>query len=234
YLKKSVLELGGSDAYIIDSEVDIDNAIQKTLASRILNSGQSCIGAKRIIVHKDIFDLFTSKFKKELMLYGITNESFHKIAPLARKDLRDEVHQQVSASISEGALLEMGGFIPEGSGYYYPPTLLVNVDEHMTAFKDEIFGPVFSMIQANSWDHAIQLANNTPFGLGAAIFSKDEEKARNAAERIIHSGSCAINDYVRSDPRLPFGGIGVSGFGRELASYGLLEFTNIKTICIGH
>ena len=154
------------------------------------------------------------------------------IGPMVSLKARDEVHNQVTRSIDAGAILVMGGFIPDMPGAFYPITLLANVEVGMVAFEEEIFGPVFSLTKANDNHHAIELANQTPFGLGAAVFTRNTEKGVNIAKTRIDAGSCFVNDFVKSDPRLPFGGVKDSGYGRELSSYGMLEFTNIKTVSV--
>lgn len=228
YLKKSVLELGGNDPYIIDENVDIELALKKTIQSRILNMGQSCIGAKRIIVLKGIHDEFLNALIKKL---NYIQES-GGLAPLAREDLRLEVHEQVLKARDQGAKLEIGGYIPKGPGFHYPITVLSEVNSKMSMFNTEIFGPVFTIISASSWSNALELANHSDFGLGAAIFTKDIDKAEHTARFDIQAGAVTINDFVKSDPRLPFGGVKDSGYGRELSKHGLLEFTNIKTISV--
>lgn len=232
YLKKTVLELGGSDPYIILSDCNLEKAAQRCAESRMLNAGQSCISAKRFIIQEDIFDDFEALFLQQIKRKNMGNpleESAH-YGPLARADLRDTLHRQVVRSIDAGAVCLVGGYIPEGEGFYYPGTVLSNVTEHMPAFAEELFGPVAALIPAPDIQEAIRLANASSFGLGAAIFSEDEERAIHLAETQLEAGNCFINGSVRSDPRLPFGGIKESGYGRELSSFGIKEFVNIKTI----
>lgn len=225
YIKKSVLELGGSDAYVILKDADINMAVEKCATSRLLNAGQSCISAKRFIVEAPIYDQFLAGFQKYF-------EKINQLAPLATKDIRSHLHTQVETAIQGGAKCVMGGKLPSGKGFFYSPTILTQVHPGNAAFDEELFGPVASMIQAKDEQEAISLANLSHFGLGGAIFSQDLEKAQYLAQYEMESGSCFINDFVRSDPKFPFGGIKMSGYGRELSHYGILEFTNIKTICL--
>ncbi len=222
HLKKSVLELGGSDAYVVLADANLDKAAEICAKSRLINSGQSCISAKRFIVEKKVQAEFTEKFLQHL--------TKHEIAPMARENLRQDLQSQVDRSIAMGAKLLCGGKIPVGPGFHYPPTLLTNVKPGMPAFDEELFGPVAALIVAEDEAMALQLANQTNFGLGAAIFTKNIAKGRKLAEEELEAGSCFVNDFVRSDPALPFGGIKESGFGRELAEFGIREFVNVKTI----
>ena len=235
YLKKTVLELGGSDPYIILDDADLDNALHACIDGRILNTGQSCISAKRIIVTKSLYHDFLKKLKMQLskMIMGDPMDNVD-IGPMVTLSARDEVHNQVIRSIDSGAKPELGGEIPDLKGSFYPVTLLSNVKPGMPAFDEEIFGPVFSLIMANDEDHAITLGNQTPFGLGAALFTKDIKKGEEIAKAQINAGLCFVNDFVKSDPRLPFGGVKESGYGRELSSYGLMEFVNIKTVVVNN
>ena len=232
-LKKTVLELGGNDPYLILDDADLDKAVNSCISGRILNSGQSCISAKRIIATESTYDLVLEKLKNNLFS-KIMGDPFDNvdIGPMVSIKARDEVHDQVTRSINAGATLVMGGLIPDMPGAFYPITLLVNVEVGMAAFEEEIFGPVFSLTKANDNDHAIELGNQTPFGLGAAVFTRNTEEGENIAKTKIDAGSCYVNDFVKSDPRLPFGGIKESGYGRELSSFGMMEFVNIKTIVI--
>lgn len=233
-LKKTVFELGGSDPYIILEDADLAAAAKACVKSRFINSGQSCIAAKRIIVHKNIQEEFTKLVLARIsqMTWGDPFDDNSDIGPMARLDLRDELHHQVTQSIEQGAELLHGGKIPKEAGAFYPPTLLTHITKDMPAFNQELFGPVMSIITAQSEAHAIELANETPFGLGAAIFTSNISKGQRIAEMELDAGSCFVNDFVRSDPRLPFGGTKESGLGRELGVHGLLEFTNTKTIYI--
>jgi len=233
-LKKSLLELGGNDAYLVLEDADLKVALDKSVASRMVNAGQSCIGAKRIIVVESVYDEFLKMMKAELKKYkiGDPRKKATKTGPMARMDLRDEVHAQVKKSIDAGAELVLGGKIPKRKGAFYSVTLLSKVKSGMPAFDDEIFGPVVSLISAKDTEEAIAMANDSIFGLGAAIFSKDIKKAQRIAAERIEAGSVAINDFVRSNPKLPFGGVKQSGFGRELSKEGILEFVNVKTVVI--
>ncbi|WP_256013036.1 NAD-dependent succinate-semialdehyde dehydrogenase [Desertivirga xinjiangensis] len=233
-LKKVVLELGGSDAYLILKDADLRLAAHMCTESRLINSGQSCIAAKRFIVAKEIEEEFTALFKENISarIIGDPFDEKTQIGPQARTDLRDDLHRQVIKSIQLGAKCILGGFIPEGDHAYYPASILTNVKKGMPAYDEELFGPVAAIITAETEQHAIEIANDTVFGLGAAVFSKDTARAGNIAATKLQAGSCFVNDFVKSDPRLPFGGVKQSGYGRELGVYGIKEFVNIKTIYI--
>lgn len=233
-LKKSVLELGGSDPYIILEDADLEIAAEACVTSRMNNAGQVCIAAKRIIVvnsiHQPLLALIQEKLKRYKM--GNPQDKDTTLGPLARKDIRDKVHEQVSQCVAKGAELIMGGKIPDENGFYYPPTLLNNIKRDMPAYNEEIFGPVISIIHAANEDEAITMANDSQYGLAAAIFSKNIKHAEEIAVKRIQTGTCAINTFVASDPRLPFGGIKSSGYGRELSAEGIRSFVNTKTINI--
>jgi len=233
-LKKTVLELGGSDPYIILEDADLDQAISACMIGRFLNTGQSCIAAKRFIVVESILDEFRSKLLEAMKTqkWGDPFDENVNIGPMVNIWSRDEIHEQVTASIEKGAELLVGGEVPDVEGAFYPATLLHNVKPGMPAFDDEIFGPVASIIPAKNEAVAIKLANQTPFGLGGAVFTQDIEKGERIAVNEIEAGCCFVNDFVRSDPRLPFGGIKESGYGRELSEVGIREFTNMKTVYI--
>ena len=233
-LKKTVLELGGSDPYIILEDADLDQAITACMIGRFLNTGQSCIAAKRFIVIESILNEFRTKLLEAMKTqkWGDPFDEDVNIGPMVNIWSRDEVHEQVTASIEKGADLLVGGIIPDVKGAFYPATLLDNVRPGMPAFDDEIFGPVASIISVNNEKEAIQLANQTSFGLGGAVFTKDIERGEKIAANDIEAGCCFVNDFVRSDPRLPFGGIKESGYGRELSEAGIREFTNMKTVYI--
>ena len=233
-LKKTVLELGGSDPYIILEDADLDQAITACMIGRFLNTGQSCIAAKRFIVVESILDEFRSKLLEAMKTqkWGDPFDEDVNIGPMVNIWSRDEVHEQVVASIKKGAELLVGGEVPDVEGAFYPATLLDNVKPGMPAFDDEIFGPVASIIPVNDEAEAIKLANQTPFGLGGAVFTRDIKKGERIAANEIEAGCCFVNDFVRSDPRLPFGGIKESGYGRELSEAGIREFTNMKTVYI--
>ena len=234
YLKKCVLELGGNDPYLILEDADLDFAIQVAVASRLKNNGQSCISAKRFIVPQSIKQEFEEKLVKEMSSYtfGDPTDDMFDLGPLVGASYRDTLADQVDQSISAGASCLLGGEVPHGPGFFYPPTVLTNVSEGMPAFDEELFGPVASIIAVEDEDEAIQVANQTKFGLGAAIFSKDVERAEQIAATWINAGSCFVNAMVQSDPRLPFGGINESGYGRELSYHGIREFVNVKTVYI--
>ena len=231
-LKKCVLELGGQDPYLILHDADLNLAADRCAASRMLCSGQVCIAAKRLIVVDEVYDQFLTLLQEKLHTYVMgdpMNPAFN-IGPLARLDLRQKVHQQVENSIKQGATLRKGGVIPEQQGWWYPITILEDVRPGMPAFDDEIFGPVLSVVRAKNDEHAVELASETRFGLGAAIFSANTANAQRIAIEEIEAGCVAINDFVRSDPRVPFGGIKDSGYGRELGKLGIHEFINSKSI----
>lgn len=232
-LKKSLLELGGSDPYVILEDADLESAAEICVNARLINGGQSCIAAKRFIIVEEIYkvfeDLFVQKMKSKKM--GDPFDESNYLGPQARTDLRNELHNQVKTSITKGAKLLLGGEIPNIKGAYYPPTVLSNVSPGMPAHDDEIFGPVASLIKVRNEKEAIKVANATSFGLGSAVFTKDNERGERIAEKELNTGSCFVNDSVRSDPRLPFGGVKGSGYGRELSIFGIREFVNIKTVC---
>lgn len=233
-LKKVVLELGGSDPYVICDDADISLAADQIVKSRMNNTGQVCIAAKRVIgsfkTITALKELILPKLDTYIMGDPLSEET--NFGPMARRDLRDEVHKQVEESIHQGATLLKGGKIPDMPGFYYPPTVLDNVKPGMIAFDKEIFGPVVSFIEAKDEDDALRLANQTPYGLGAAVFTQDLEKGEHIARDILQAGACFVNSLVASDPRLPFGGIKLSGYGRELSAEGIKEFVNTKTVVV--
>ena len=233
HLKKCVLELGGSDPFIVLEDADLDLAAKNAVASRMLNNGQSCIAAKRFIVHEAIADAFTKKFKEELEKLNVGNpmEKDTNVGPLARMDLRDALADQVKRAVAKGAEVITGGNAIDGNGCFYHPTILSNIKQGNPVFDEETFGPVAAIIHFKEDKWAIKLANKSRYGLGASIWTKDTEKAEQFA-KAIESGAVFINGFVKSDPRLPFGGIKQSGYGRELSSYGIKEFVNIKTVWI--
>lgn len=233
-IKKTVLELGGSDAYIILDDADLQLAAETCANSRIINSGQSCIAAKRFIVVESVEKKFTELFVKimDSKVMGDPSNKNTDVGPQARTDLRDMLHQQVLKSIDKGAKCILGGVVPEGNGAFYPPTILTGVKKGMPAYDEELFGPVAAVIKAKDTSDAIRIANDSVFGLGAAIFSADTKLAEAIAATKLQAGSCFVNTLVKSDARLPFGGINQSGYGRELGSYGIREFVNIKTVYV--
>ncbi|MCF7791349.1 MAG: NAD-dependent succinate-semialdehyde dehydrogenase [Victivallales bacterium] len=230
-VKKTVLELGGSDPYIILEDADIEKAVKLCVTSRLINSGQTCISAKRFFVmehqQKVIEDLFVEEMKKFKIDKPENKNTLY--GPLARKDIRDSLHTQVVKSINEGAECILGGNIPDRKGFLYEATVLTNVKKGMTAFDEETFGPVAAIIPVKNEKEAVELANATEYGLGGAVFTKDIERGRRIGNEL-EVGLCAINDFVKSDPRLPFGGIKNSGYGREISHHGIKEFVNIKSV----
>ena len=233
-LKKCVLELGGSDPYLILPDANIELAAKKCAAGRLLNAGQSCIAAKRFIVDESVYGHFLELFTHEMAAahFGDPTDQETTIGPMARADLRNELHQQVVDSAALGAEIIIGGEIPHRQGAYYPPTILEHVKPGMPAYEEELFGPVASVIKVKDLREAVRVANDTEFGLGAAIFTSDLRKGENIAEMQLQAGSCFVNEFVKSDPRLPFGGIKTSGYGRELSEQGIKEFVNIKTVVV--
>ncbi len=233
-LKKTVLELGGSDPYIVLEDADLEATVDTCVLSRLINSGQSCIAAKRFIVVQSLKERFEQLYvqKMQTQRMGDPLDETVTVGPQARRDLRDDLHRQVEESIRQGARCLLGGQIPGGKGAFYPPTVLTGVKKGMPAYDEELFGPVAAIIPVTDEDEAIRVANDSVFGLGAAVFTRDEKKGERLAETEIQAGSCFVNTFVRSDPRLPFGGIKESGYGRELSHFGIKEFVNIKTIYI--
>ncbi|WP_420578052.1 NAD-dependent succinate-semialdehyde dehydrogenase [Ekhidna sp.] len=233
-LKKCVLELGGSDPYIILEDADLDLAIETTVASRLKNNGQSCISAKRFIVPESIKETFEEKLVEEMKSYrfGDPTDEQTDLGPMVGKKYRDQLHGKVTRSIEAGARCILGGEVPDMKGYYYPPTILTNVKKGMPAYEEELFGPVATVITVKDEEEALKVANDTYYGLGGAIFSKDVERAEKLAATKLEAGSCFVNAMVQSDPRLPFGGINESGFGRELSHHGIKEFVNVKTVYV--
>jgi succinate-semialdehyde dehydrogenase/glutarate-semialdehyde dehydrogenase len=227
-----VLELGGSDPYVVLEDANLEEAVRTCATSRLLNGGQSCISAKRFIVVDAIRDRFECLFVEEMARVQPGDPALDTTAlgPMARRDLRDVLHEQVERSCAAGARLILGGAIPEGPGAFYPPTILTDVRPSMPAFEEELFGPVAAIVPAHDEDDAILLANRSSFGLGAAVFTRNQARGEAIARDRLEAGSCFVNDYVKSDPRLPFGGVKLSGYGRELGRAGILEFVNVKTI----
>jgi succinate-semialdehyde dehydrogenase/glutarate-semialdehyde dehydrogenase len=232
-LKKTVLELGGSDPFIVLADADLAAAAKNAADARLINSGQSCIAAKRFIVVDAVADAFVERFLRELSArrMGDPLDRATQVGPQAREDLRDSLHGQVEESVKRGARLLLGGEIPTGKGAFYPPTLLTAVEQGMPAFDEETFGPVAAVIRAKDDADAVRLANDSTFGLGASLWTRDRERAERLAAAI-EAGSVFVNGVVKSDPRLPFGGIKRSGYGRELSEYGIREFVNIKSVWI--
>jgi succinate-semialdehyde dehydrogenase/glutarate-semialdehyde dehydrogenase len=233
-IKKTVLELGGSDAYVVLEDADLEAAAKTCVASRLINAGQSCIAAKRFIVVDSIRQRFEAAFVAHMRTakVGDPMDEHTQVGPLARHDLRDDLHQQVQASLAQGATCLLGGEIPASTGAYYPPTVLTQVKKGMPAYDDELFGPVAAIIAVPDEKAAIRVANDSVFGLGAAVFTQDIARGERIAAHELAAGCCFVNAFVKSDPRLPFGGIKESGYGRELSSYGIKEFVNIKTVFV--
>lgn len=233
-LKKQVLELGGSDPFIVLADADLEKAAEVAVKARYVNVGQSCVNAKRFIVEDAVADRFVELFvaKAAALKIGSPMERDTAIGPMARANLRDTLHGQVQRSVAEGAELKLGGAPIDGPGFYYPPTVLDRVEPGMVAFREETFGPVAAIVRARDADHAVALANDTEYGLGAALWTGDETRGRDLARRI-EAGAVFLNGMTASDPRYPFGGIKRSGYGRELGVYGIREFTNIKTLWVG-
>jgi succinate-semialdehyde dehydrogenase/glutarate-semialdehyde dehydrogenase len=233
-LKKTVMELGGSDPYLILEDADLELAADTCVTSRLINGGQSCIAAKRFIVVESIYNefekLFVEKMKSKKM--GDPFDERNDLGPQASLQLRDELHNQVIKSTEMGAKLIVGGEIPDRKGAFYPPTVLSGVIKGMPAYDEELFGPVAALIKAKDENEAIKIANDTIFGLGAAVFTSDEIRGEKIVKEKLNAGCCFLNDFVKSDPRLPFGGIKESGYGRELSIFGIREFVNIKTVYI--
>ncbi len=234
HIKKTVLELGGSDPYIILEDADLDSAIETCVTSRLLNSGQSCIAAKRFLVVAPLREEFERRMVDRMgrAAMGDPLEEGTAVGPQAREDLRDQLHEQVHQSVEGGARLLLGGQIPGGDGFFYPPTVLTDVTPGLPAYHEELFGPVASIIEVKDEAEAIRVANDTAFGLGAAVFTADRERGERIARHELDAGACFVNGMVRSDPRLPFGGVRESGYGRELARHGILEFVNAKTVWV--
>jgi len=233
-LKKTVLELGGSDPYVILEDADLDSAVATCTMARLVNSGQSCIAAKRFIVVEAIREAFEERFVASMAAakMGDPREEDTLVGPQARTDLRDELHAQVVRSIAAGARCLLGGEIPPGPGAFYPPTVLTGVRPGMPAYDEELFGPVAAVIPVKDEAEALRVANDTVFGLGAAVFTRNLERGTYIAREELEAGACFVNAFVRSDPRLPFGGVKESGYGRELSPFGILEFVNIKTVWV--
>jgi len=234
HLKKHVLELGGSDPFIVLADADLDQASTVAVRSRFNTVGQSCVNAKRFIVDESVADAFVDRVvaKAGALVVGDPLDEATQIGPLARKDLRDTLHDQVCRTVAAGATLRLGGRPVEGPGYYYLPTIIDHVTPAMAAFTEETFGPVASVTRARTSAEAIELANHTEYGLGAALWTADLDEARRLVP-LLDVGAVFVNGQVASDPRLPFGGVKKSGYGRELGGYGIREFVNVKTVWIG-
>jgi succinate-semialdehyde dehydrogenase/glutarate-semialdehyde dehydrogenase len=233
-LKKAVLELGGSDPYLILEDADIELAARLCTKGRLMNSGQSCIAAKRMIVVEKAREQFEKRFVKLMgeARLGDPLDEHTDVGPLARPDLRDTLHRQVERSVAKGARLLLGGKMPDGPGTFYPVTVLTDVQPGMPAFDEETFGPVAAVVPVKDEAAAIEAANNSVFGLGCCVFSRDQPRAERIASERLEAGMAFVNHELYEDPRLPFGGIKESGYGREMGSYGIKEFVNIKTVYV--
>lgn len=230
-LKKTVLELGGSDPFIVFSTANLELAIETAVKSRLLTNGQSCIAAKRFIVHTSLYDRFrdgmVERFKK--LEIGSPLDSVTDLGPLATAQVRSDVHELVEDARAKGAKITLGGALPAGAGFFYPATILENIPESARIYTEEAFGPVASLYRFETTEDALRLANATPYGLGASIWTSEPTEIESIT-RLLESGQVFVNSMVASDPRIPFGGVKNSGFGRELGAYGIREWTNIKTV----
>jgi len=231
-IKKAVLELGSNDAFIVLEDADIDIAVETCTQARLINNGETCVAAKRFIVVNSVYDEFRKRIveKFEGTKAGDPMDDSSDIGPLARADLQEQLHEQVEQSVAKGATIAVGGKVPEGKGSFYPATILENVEKGQPAYDDELFGPVASLIRAKDEDDAMRIANDSRYGLGGAIFSKDEERAVRLAREQFDTGMVYINGYGLANPALPFGGVKNSGYGREHGGFGVKEFVNIKAV----
>ena len=233
-LKKTVMELGSNDAYLVLEDADVEAAAESCVKGRIYNNGETCIAAKRFIVVDAVYDEFKKAFvsKMKALKMGDPTKEETELGPMARKDLREELHQQVIESVEKGANVLCGGQMPQTDGYYYPATVLENLEPGMPAFDDELFGPVASLIRAKDTDDALRIANESQFGLGGGIFTKDKEKAIELAQNHFDTGMVFINSFGLANPEMPFGGIKNSGYGREHGGFGMREFVNVKSVIL--
>ena len=244
--KRVIIELKNNRQYIgklksfdihvnvVLEDADLNNAVETCVSSKLINGGQSCIAAKRFIVVEKIYTKFEEMYV-QIMKQKKMGDPFDKendLGPQASESLRNDLHVQVEKSIEKGAKLLLGGKIPDGNGAFYPPTVLANVKKGMPAYDEEIFGPVAALIKVKDEEEALKVANDTNFGLGAAVFTEDTKRGKKIAETKLQAGNCFVNSFVKSDPRLPFGGIKESGYGRELSPFGIKEFVNIKSVYI--
>jgi succinate-semialdehyde dehydrogenase / glutarate-semialdehyde dehydrogenase len=236
HLKKAVLELGSNDAYIVLEDADLDRAVAECVQGRVFNNGETCVAAKRFIVVDAVYDAFLTRFAAAMrdLVVGDPTHPETDVGPMAREDLRAELHEQVQDSLKAGAKLVCGGKLPEGRGYFYPPTVLEDVQPGQPAYDDELFGPVASVIRARSAEDAMRIANDSRFGLGGGIFTRDIEKAERLAADHFDTGMVFINGFGVAHPALPFGGVKDSGYGREHGGFGLKEFVNEKAVRVMH
>jgi len=233
-LKKCVLELGGSDPSVVLADADLDKAVPACVLGRMINNGQSCIAAKRFVVVEDVADAFIERFVARMRAIEMRDpmEADCELGPMASVQLRDELHDQVVRSVEAGATLALGGQVPDRPGAWYPPTVLTDVEPGMAAYEEELFGPVATILRAKDEADAVRIANDTVFGLGAAVYTSDAGKGERIAADLLEAGNCFVNGIVKSDARLPFGGVKESGYGRELSPLGIHEFTNVKTVWV--
>ncbi|MAT89827.1 MAG: succinate-semialdehyde dehydrogenase [Flavobacteriaceae bacterium] len=231
-LKKTVLELGSNDAYIVLEDADLDMAVKQCVNGRVYNNGETCVAAKRFVVVEEVYDAFKEKFVARMkgVTYGDPTDERSRLGPMARKDLREELHEQVAKSVEKGATILCGGNVPEEDGFFYPATVLENVQPGQPAYDEELFGPVASLIKAKDTKDAFRIANDSRFGLGGGIFTNDQEKAFDLAANIFDTGMVFINSFGLAQPNMPFGGVKDSGYGREHGGFGMKEFTNAKSI----
>lgn len=234
HIKKTVLELGSNDAFVVLSDADVGQAVASCVQGRVINNGETCVAAKRFIVTDSVYDEFRSAFVDAMkaIQWGDPTEEDTELGPMAREDLREQLHEQVESSVKKGATLLCGGEIPEGRGFFYPPTILADVEKGMPAYDDELFGPVASLIRAKDDQDAMRIANDSRYGLGGGLFTKDTDRAIRLARDEFDTGMVNINGYHLAQPQLPFGGVKDSGYGREHGGFGIREFVNIKTIMI--
>ncbi|MEH6492871.1 NAD-dependent succinate-semialdehyde dehydrogenase [Halopseudomonas sp.] len=235
-VKKTVLELGSNDAYVVLSDADIALAVKTCVQGRVVNNGETCVSAKRFVVVDSVYDEFRDQFVAQMAAIktGDPKEKGTQLGPIARKDLRDTLHDQVEESVSKGAKVSVGGQIPEGAGFFYPATVLEDVKPGMPAYDGELFGPVAALIRASDDEDAMRIANDSRYGLGGGIFSRNEDRAIELARLHFDTGMVNINGYNLAQPHLPFGGVKDSGYGREHGGFGIREFVNIKAVMISH
>ncbi|MCH2490664.1 MAG: NAD-dependent succinate-semialdehyde dehydrogenase [Flavobacteriales bacterium] len=231
-LKKAVLELGSNDAYIVLEDANIDKAVKQCVTGRVYNNGETCVAAKRFIVVDKVFNEFKEAFVKRMqgVTYGDPTDPNTRLGPMAREDLRKDLHEQVTKSVEKGATILCGGEIPDGKGFFYPATVLADVTPGQPAYDDELFGPVASLIRAKDSEDAMRIANDSRYGLGGGIFSEDTDKAFELAQKYFDTGMVFINSFGLAQPNMPFGGVKNSGYGREHGGFGIKEFVNVKAV----